>query len=230
MKLIDLSREISHREPANPGAIPPQVWEWRTHEETAPLHSSPHSSANRLLILPDHASTHVDAPLHFDADPDALDIASMPLERFYGPAICIDVSETSEPGWIEIVDIEAGMAQDELTFEGVEIVLLYSGHYTRTYPTPAFFNEYPGLTAGAARWLADQGVRNFGVEGPNPGHPSDKDFWVHVVCQETGMIHMEGLAIPEELAGSRFTFCGFPLKIRNGSGSPIRAIAIVDER
>lgn len=230
MKLIDLSREISHREPSNPGAIPPQIWEWRTHEETKSFHNSPHSSANRLLILPDHSSTHVDAPLHFDAAPEAPDIASMPLERFYGPAVCIDVSETENPGWIDIADLEAGLERGNLSFDGVEIALLYTGHFTRTYPTPAFFNEYPGLTPDAARWLAGQGIRNFGVEGPNPGHPSDRDFWVHVVCQETGMIHMEGLAIPEELAGERFTFCGFPLKIRNGSGSPIRAVAIISER
>ena len=230
MKLIDLSRTISHREPSNPGAIPPQVWEWRSHEETKSLHSSPHSSANRLLILQDHASTHVDAPLHFDSDPRAPDIASMPLERFYGPAICIDVSRTTVPDWVDVDDIQRSMATDELAFDGVEIVLFYSGHYARTYPQPEFFSEYPGLTVDAARWLADQGVRNFGVEGPNPGHPSDRDFWVHVVCQETGMIHMEGLAIPVELAGQRFTFIGFPLKIENGSGSPIRAVAVIEER
>ena len=230
MKLIDLSRIISHREPSNPGAIPPQVWEWRSHEETKSLHSSPHSSANRLLIFQDHASTHVDAPLHFDSDPQAPDIASMPLERFYGPAICVDVSQTTAPDWVDVDDIQRSMAKDELTFDGIEIILFYSGHYERTYPRPEFFSEYPGLTVEAARWLAGQGVRNFGVEGPNPGHPSDRDFWVHVVCQETGMIHMEGLAIPAELAGQRFTFIGFPLRIENGSGSPIRAVAVIEER
>ncbi len=229
MRLIDLSRDISHREPSNPGAIPPQVWEWRSHVETAPLHNSPHSSANRLLILPDHSSTHVDAPMHFDASPDAPDIASLPLERFYGQAVCVDVSKTAREGWIDVEDLQAGLAHAGLSIEPDDIVLLYSGHYERTYPRPEFFSAYPGLTAGVARWLANRGVRNFGVEGPNPGHPEDRDFWVHVVCQETGMIHMEGLAIPEELAGKRFTFIGFPLKIRNGSGSPIRAVAVLDE-
>jgi kynurenine formamidase len=229
MRLIDLSRAISHREPSNPGAIPPQVWEWRTHAETAPLHASPHSATNRLLIMPDHASTHVDAPLHFDAAPDALDIASVPLERFYGPALCIDVSKTNVEGWIDVADLEAGLERAALSIQPGDIVLLYSGHYERTYPQPEFFSAYPGLTVAAARWLAARGVRNFGVEGPNPGHPEDRDFWVHVVCQETGMLHMEGLALPEELAGKRFTFIGFPLKIQNGSGSPIRAVAVIDE-
>ena len=153
----------------------------------------------------------------------------MSLERFYGPAICVDVSHTDRPGWIDTADIESGLEKANLTFDGVEILLLYSGHYARTYPTPAFFSEYPGLTPEAAEWLDRQGIRNFGVEGPNPGHPSDRDFWVHVICQRTGMIHIEGLAIPEHLAGRRFIFAGFPLKLENGTGSPIRAVAIVDE-
>ncbi len=228
MKLIDLSREISHREPSNPGAIPPQVWTWRTHEETAALHDSPHSSTNRLLILPDHSSTHVDAPRHFDSAPDAADIASMPLERFYGSAICINVSETGREGWIDTSDIQRGLAKDDLEIQPDDIVLLYTGHYRRTYPNPAFFSDYPGMTKESAYWLAEQGVRNFGVEGPNPGHPSDRDFWVHVVCQETGMIHMEGLAHLDEVVGQRFIFIGFPLKIVDGSGSPIRAVAVLD--
>lgn len=229
MRLVDLSREIYHKEPSNPGAIPPQIWVWRTHEETKPLHTSGHSSTTRLITLGDHSSTHVDAPLHFDARPGAADIASVPLERFYGPAICVDVSTTRREGWIDVEDIQAGLLKDRLAIAPGDIVLLYTGHYARTYPRPEFFTDYPGLTTEAARWLHEQGVQNFGVEGPNPGHPSDRDFWVHVVCCETGMIHMEGLANLEEVVGQRFTFIGFPLKLRNGTGSPIRAVAVLDE-
>ena len=72
-------------------------------------------------------------------------------------------------------------------------------------------------------------MRNFGVEAPNPGHPDDRDFEVHRLCQVLGMIHMEGLANLEHVVGQRFTFSGFPLKIRDGSGSPIRAVALLEE-
>lgn len=146
VRLVDLSRDMYHKEPGNPGAVPVQVWVWRTHEETRPLHTNGHSSTTRLLTFPDHASTHVDAPRHFDPDPGALDIASVPLDWFYGPA----------------------------------------------------------------------------------GHPQDRNFEVHLVCRQLGMTHMEGLANLEEIAGRRFTFCGFPLKIRDGTGSPIRAVAVLD--
>ena len=229
MRLVDLTREMYHKEPGNPGAISPQVWVWRTHDETRSLHASGHSSTTRLITFPDHASTHVDAPIHFDARPGAEDIAQVSLDRFYGPALCLDVRETRRPGWVDIADLERASAEPGMAIQPNDIVLLCSGHYRKHYPRPEFFSEYPGMTAEAARWLHGKGVRNFGVEGPNPGHPSDRDFWVHVVCCDTGMIHMEGLANLEEVVGRRFTFAGFPLKISNGTGSPIRAVAILDD-
>ncbi len=227
MRLIDLSRELYHREPTVSGGIPPQVWVWRSHEETAPQYTTGYSYTNRLLTFPDHTSTHVDAPRHFDARPDAPDTATMPLEWCYGPAVCLDVAAPRDPAWIDVEDLEAACARHGYAIAG-EIVLLNFGHYRRTYPHPEFFTRYPGLTPDAVRWLHARGVRNFGVEGPNPGHPQDETFAVHLLCQQLGMIHMEGLANLEAVAGQRFTFIGFPLKIRDGSGSPIRAVAVMD--
>jgi len=229
MRLIDLSRELYHREPTGSGGVPPQVWVWRSHEETKPLYTTGYSFTNRLLTFPDHTSTHVDAPRHFDSRPDAPDIATVPLDWFYGPALCLDVSAPHDPEWIDVDDLAAACDRHALVIAPRDIVLLASGHYRRTYPRPEFFTTYPGLTPDAVRWLHARGVRNFGVEAPNPGHPEDRDFAVHLLCKQLGMIHMEGLANLEEVAGRRFTFIGFPLEIRDGSGSPIRAVACIDE-
>ena len=229
MRLVDLSRTISHQEPGNAGAVPVQVWPWRTHEQTKPLYRTDYSFANRLLTFGDHTSTHVDAPRHFNARPEAPDISEVPLERFYGPAICVDVTTTERPSWVDTSDIQAGLRKNDLTVRPNDIVLFFTDHYRQTYPRPEYFSDYPGLTPEAATWLSEQGVRNFGVEGPNAGHPSDREFQVHVVCRDTGMIHMEGLANLDQVVGKRFTFIGFPLKISNGTGSPIRAVAVLDE-
>lgn len=229
MRLVDLSRTISHREAGNAGGVPPQVWPWRTHAETKPLYRTEYSFTNRLLTFSDHVSTHVDAPLHFDARPGAMDISEVPLDRFYGTAICVDVTNTARPTWVDPADIEAGLRKDNLAIAPNDIVLFFTDHYRKTYPRPEYFSDYPGLSREAAIWLSEQGVRNFGVEGPNAGHPSDREFEVHLVCRNTGMIHVEGLANLDQLVGKRFTFAGFPLKIHDGSGSPIRAVAILDE-
>jgi len=229
MRLVDLSRTISHQEPGNAGGVPVQVWPWLTHEQTKPRYKTDYSFSNRLLTFSDHASTHVDAPRHFNARPDAMDISEVPLERFYGPAVCVDVTSTERPTWVDTRDIQSGLRKNDLTIQPNDIVLFFTDHYRKTYPRPEYFSDYPGLTPEAATWLSEQGVRNFGVEAPNAGHPSDREFQVHVVCRETGMIHMEGLANLDQVVGKRFTFIGFPLKISNGTGSPIRAVAVLDE-
>lgn len=56
------------------------------------------------------------------------------------------------------------------------------------------------------------------------------NFEAHNICGERKMTHMEGLANLEQVVGKgRFTFVGFPLKLRGGSGSPIRAVALFDQ-
>lgn len=53
---------------------------------------------------------------------------------------------------------------------------------------------------------------------------------MHLVCRNMGFTHMESLCNLDKLVGQgRFRFIGFPLKIRGGSGSPIRAVAVLDD-
>jgi kynurenine formamidase len=69
----------------------------------------------------------------------------------------------------------------------------------------------------------------FGVEAVSPGRPGRNNFEVHHVCRDLGFTHMEGLCNLDKLVGKgRFRFIGFPLKIKGGTGSPIRAVAWLD--
>jgi kynurenine formamidase len=68
------------------------------------------------------------------------------------------------------------------------------------------------------------------VESVNPGHPDDKKYLVYVMCRKMRIIHMENLVNLEKLVDrGRFTFRALPLKIKGGSESPVRAVAILDE-
>ena len=69
----------------------------------------------------------------------------------------------------------------------------------------------------------------FGVEAVSPGRPGRNNFEVHHVCRDMGFTHIEGLINLDQLVGKgRFRFIGFPLRIRGGTGSPIRAVALLD--
>ena len=70
----------------------------------------------------------------------------------------------------------------------------------------------------------------FGVEAPSPGRPGKHNFEVHLGCRDMGCTHMEGLANLGQVVGKgRFRFIGFPLKIRGGTGSPIRPVAVLED-
>ncbi len=95
---------------------------------------------------------------------------------------------------------------------------------TREYTT-----QYPGLDQSAADWLEAQKLKIFGVDSPSPDNPIDRVYPVHLLCRRTGMTHYENLANLEPLVGRRFTFYGFPLRVRGGHGSPVRAVAMLDD-
>ena len=81
----------------------------------------------------------------------------------------------------------------------------------------------------AAEWLAVIGVVNIGVDAPAIDHPKDLDFSGHLVCGKYDISNTENLCNLDKVANKRFIYIGLPLKIRDGSGSPIRAVALVEE-
>jgi kynurenine formamidase len=109
-------------------------------------------------------------------------------------------------------------------------VLLYTDHYRRAFGSDDW-HDGPGISAQSARWLGRQKIAAFGVETLAPGvrHVSNRE--VHHICGELGFTHYENLINLYQLIGrGRFRFIGLPLKIRGGTGSPVRAIAVFDQR
>ena len=92
MILIDLSRDIEHKMAVLPNHPPVVVTSFGTHDEVRTADGYAFSSATRVLMMGDHAGTHVDAPCHFNADPKAPSIDQMPLENHFTEAVCLDLS------------------------------------------------------------------------------------------------------------------------------------------
>ena len=106
---------------------------------------------------------------------------------------------------------------------------MYTGHYDKNFDTDLYQTAYSGLSYKGAQWLAEKGVVNIGVDAPAIDHPSDTDFSGHYACGEYGITNTENLCNLHLLKGKRFLYFGLPLRIRGGSGSPIRAVALIEE-
>lgn len=224
--VVDLSQEIYQGMGVYPGHLKTVIWEHAGHEETRSRFEGGFSFQSFGLMLCDHGPTHVDALSHLDPRPEAPTIDRMPLETFFGPGTCLDVSHKPAHSYIGAEDLEAAAAGADL--RPGDVLLLYTGTYDRHYGKPEYTSQYPGLDEGGSRWLLDRGVKVFGVDSPSPDNPISRTYPVHMMCREHGITHYENLCNLDRLVGRRFTFFGFPLRIRGGTGSPVRAVAILE--
>ena len=228
MALIDLSRELYHRTPTLPNHPPVIMTEYGTHADVRRDGDVTFSSRTMGMTMGDHSGTHVDAPSHFDARAGALTVDQLPLENFYTEAVCLDLSHVSLKTDILVSDLAEAEQRAGVTIQPRDTVLLYMAVHERLFGAPGYVTDFPGLTKESAEWLGAKGIVSFGVEAPSPGRPGRNNFLVHLVCRDMGFTHMECLCNLDKLVGKgRFRFIGFPLKIRGGSGSPIRAVALV---
>jgi kynurenine formamidase len=229
MKLIDLSRDIFHKMPRLPNHPPIIVTTYGTHDEIREADGYKFSTATMSLALGDHSGTHVDAPAHFDAKRDAKTIDEIPLENFFLDAICLDLSAKPLKSDISIDDLKRARDAAGVDIKRKDMVLLEMAFTRRCGGTEGFLTNFPGLTKASATWLGEQGIAMFGVEAVSPGRPGRNNFEVHHVCRDMGFTHVEGLANLDQVVGKgRFKFIGFPLKIRGGTASPIRAVAMIE--
>lgn len=211
-RLIDLSPPLADGMPVYPGD-PPVARTWHLTLERDGVNVS-------RLELGAHAGSHVDAPLHFLAG--GADVARMPLDLFYGPALALDApagpGRDLDPGALAGAEIRPG-----------DIVIFRSGWEAR-WGTPAYYGEpWPGLSAALVEALLARGVKAVGMDMPSADSPAAIQAGVpaHRLLLEAGLPVFECLVNLREVLGRRFVFAGFPLKIAEGEASPLRAVAIL---
>jgi kynurenine formamidase len=228
-EIIDLSQEIFTGMPVFPGMPEVRVSVHVSHEEWDGIASSEVvSPAVNRLDMGEHTGTHVDSLNHMARQYRGQSVDTLPLSMFYTEGVCLDLSQKGPRELIERADLENALEIASLEIQPGDTVLLYTDHYRRAFGTQDWFDG-PGISAEAARWLGRQGIAAFGVETMAPGvrHVSNRE--VHHICGELGFTHYENLINLHRLIGrGRFRFIGLPLKIRGGTGSPVRAAAVFE--
>ncbi len=229
LEIIDLSQEIFPGMPVFPGLPEVEITLHASHEQWEGItESDVVSPAVNRLALGEHTGTHVDAINHMARQYRGQSIDTMPLTMFYTEGICLDLSHKGLRELIEPADLERAVSKAGLEIKQGDTVLLYTDHYRRAFGTDTWYDG-PGVSTDAARWLGRQKIAAFGVETMAPGvrHVSNKE--VHRICGELGFTHYENMINLYQLIGrGRFRFIGLPLKIRGGTGSPVRAIAVFE--
>lgn len=188
----------------------------------------------------EHGGTHFDAPIHFSANKNTIE--KVPLSQLRGPGIVLNVSEKAlnKPDYlISIEDFETWEALHGIIPDGA-IVLVYTGHgryyhdrekYLGTNLTgPEAVPElhFPGLSVEAAKWLTEnRNINAFGLDTPSIDYGQSTDFMVHRILFEHDLTAYENIANLEKLPATGSYIIALPMKIKGGSGAPLRIVALI---
>ena len=231
--VIDLTYPFDDQTIYWPNAKPFQ-WEkssWGTN-------ASGHWYAAGAFSASEHGGTHLDAPIHFAEEGKSVD--QIPLDQLIGPAIVIDIRPQAQanPDYeLQVKDVQAWETEHGLISSGT-LVLLFTGwgeswpdksRYLGS-PTPEDRTtlHFPGYSAESIHFLVtERGIRGVGIDTASidPGH--SKDFPVHRILGEANLYGLENVAALDQLPPRGAFVTALPLKIRGGSGGPVRIMATI---
>lgn len=209
MKIYDLTHTIRNDMPVYPGTEQPRLTTACTIEEVG--------YRETLLHMYSHTGTHMDAPAHMLPDGATLD--SYAPEKLAGAAVVVDCRGEK--------DISLPLLQ-RYDLSGVDFVLFCTG-WDKKWGTPAYYENFPCLTAEAAAYLAALPLKGVGEDSISLDPCDSTDFPNHITLMKAGFINTENLTGLDALLGRRFTFVTLPLKFENADGCSCRAIAMEDQ-
>ena len=187
----------------------------------------------------EHGGTHLDAPIHFAEGRKTVD--QLPLEQLIAPAVVIDVAEKAQANRDYQINVD-DFAAWEIRYGKIPdktIVLLRTGYgkfwpdrlkYLGTDKTGAEAVaelHFPGLHPEAARWLvANRNINAIGLDTPSIDYGQSKLFESHQILFEKNIPAFENVANLDQLPVMGATVIALPMKIKGGSGGPLRIVAL----
>lgn len=192
------------------------------------------------LCFGEHTGTHFDAPVHWVTGKDLPDNTcdTIPARRFVGPACVIDVTAAvaANPDFLLTPEHLEAWEREHGRIPAGAWVLLRTGWSRRT-DAASFINaaadgpHSPGFDARASHLLAhDRDVLGVGVEtiGTDAGQAGtfDPPFPNHTIMHGAGKFGLASLCNLDQLPATGAIVIAAPLKIVNGSGSPLRVLAL----
>jgi len=192
----------------------PIIYPWTTIEA--------HGFATNALFMVEHTGTHIDAPSHFIRNKKSID--EIDLEKFYGSARILNLASFGERMLIRSKDIKNAEHGNKIARN--EIILIRTD-WDRHWRNRKYVRSNPGLSADAAQYLVQKHAKMVGIDTPNIDHPDSAKFLVHNTLLGAEIPVIENLANLRKVPQNTFEFVAMPLKIEDGTGSPVRAIAII---
>ena len=192
--------------------------------------------ASNSFCTPEHGGTHLDAPIHFAEGKRAVD--QIPLRDLIAPAVVIDISPQTTPDYRLTADDLRAWESRNGRIEPGTIVLLRTGWGSRYPDRKAYLGDdrpgatdnlhFPSYCEEAARVLVNERrVDALGVDTASIDYGQSRDFIVHQIANGANVPGLENVANLDRLPPRGAWVIALPMKIANGSGAPVRIVALV---
>ena len=215
MKIIDLTLTVSDEIPTFPGSPQPNFIPWENVKEDG--------YNLELLFLSTHTGTHMDAPYHFLEK--GAKIHEISLKKLVSEAVLI---KSKKKGGESITKIDIQKFEKKHGKIDNFSSVIFSTGWQRNLQKKYYFTKNPGLSVSAAKYLASKKINLVGVDSPSIDLGKDSKFSVHQIFAKKGILIVENLANLEKIKPAKFHLVVLPLKLKNATGSPVRAIAFVE--
>lgn len=207
MKLIDLSHTVS-TELSGVDFQPAKILEkdgWNA----------------KTLCMYSHSGTHVDSPIHFGISNEGLD--KIPLKKFIANVWVVDCTNIENKGILEVDHLKE-IAENVNAGDG----LIFKTNWSQKLGTAAYRDDLPRFSESLAHWIVNKGVSLIGVEPPSVADVNsiEEVTRIHQILLSGGVTIVEGLTNVQAISEEKVLFMAFPLKIKDGDGCPVRAVAI----
>lgn len=213
MKPVDLTLTISQDLPMFPGSPKPHFISW------SKIKSDGYNL--ELLFLSSHTGTHIDAPFHFIEK--GRKIHEILLARFVSNAILIHIQKGANQliTRSDIIKFEKKAARIKNNS-----TVVFSTGWQKNLQKQYYFKKNPGLSISAARYLVSKKVNLVGIDSPSIDKGNDTKFSVHQIFSKNNVLILENLCNLEKIPKDHFKLIVLPLKLKDTTGSPVRAIAV----
>jgi kynurenine formamidase len=199
--------------------------------------------SSNAFFSPEHGGTHLDAPVHFAKGKWSAD--EIPLENLTGEAVVIDVKEKAEANadyQITVEDVTEWEKQNGTIPENA-IVLFRTG-WGAFYPDAEKYLgtaekgqeataklHFPSIHPDLAAWIIkNRKIKSVGIDTPSVDYGQSKDFKTHQLLYQENIPGFENLAKLDELPVKGAYIVALPMKIKGGTGGPLRIIAWLENK
>lgn len=191
----------------------------------------------------EHGGTHLDAPIHFAEKRWTAD--QIPLDKLIGPVIVVDVSQKAKQNsdyQVSVDDFKSWEKEHGPMADGV-IVILHTGNGSNWPDREKYMGtaergpqavpklHFPGLHPDAAQWLVDnRKIHAIGLDTPSIDYGQSTHFQSHVILFKHNIPAFENVANSHLLPPKGALVVALPMKIKDGSGGPLRMVALVPKK